>query len=527
MEGLEMTVRTNRRQFIGGASALAAASVVTSASASTNRSPATHRFSAQEDTMEVSGIRFIYSSPPPLDGRGLQMINERFNFDYSPQLVPVASYTERLSTQIAGGDIPDIIVFQLNDSNFYRWADDGAFIDLSDYVDDYESFSYVDEATWNFGRTANGLFAIPQYYPPYSLTASIRKDWLDNLGLDIPTNYGELREVAVAFTEGDPTGQGRRTYGLAMSQNINPHYAMNAYWTPGAWYHRDDQDRLIPGWASEAVREHIAFLTELYAAGAVTRDFAVMDWATTNREFYGGNAGIFVGGPRGMSQEYYAGLKEIDPEAVCVPIPPFEAPDGTRQFAAASSASALTAISAKNSGDEDRIRRILEFIDYGRTFVPEDERTPDNEFIDWLYGGEGEGYDIVDGVMVRRDNSTEPAGLDPVSYLMDGTAWPPSHDDIEYRSSYQTQPEMGEWAGALQDMWKEYGGYNDPTWGIISETEQRQGSELSQFLSDEMTKVIVGQRSLDDYDAIIEEWKMMGGEQVIQEKNDGIEARDG
>lgn len=521
-----MTVRTNRRRFIGGASALAATGMITPAIASTGHSPATHRVMAQDETIEVSGIRFVYSSPPPLDGRGLEMINERFNFDYKPQLVPVASYTERLSTQIAGGDIPDIIVFQRGDSNFYRWADDGAFIDLTDYIGDYETFGYVSDAAWNFGRTSNGLFGIPQYYPPYALTPSIRKDWLDNLGLDMPTNYDELREVALAFTEGDPTGQGRRTYGFAMSQNINPNYAMNAYWNPNSWYHRDDQDRLVPGWASEALREHITFLTEMFAAGAVTRDFAVMDWATTNREFYSGSAGIFIGGPRGMSQEYYAGLKEIDPDAVCVPIPPFEAPDGTQQFAAAAGAAALTAVSVENAGDEDRIRRILEFIDFGRTFVPDEEKTPDNEFMNWLYGGEGEGYDLVDGEMVRRDNNTEPQGLDPVPYLMDGTAWPPEDDMIDYQEGYQTEPEMGEWAGALQDMWEEYGGYNDPTWGIISETEQQKGSELSQFINDEMTKVIVGQRPLEDYDAIIEEWKQMGGEQVIQEMNDGIAARD-
>ena len=36
----------------------------------------------------------------------------------------------------------------------------------------------------------------------------IRKDWLDNLGLEMPTNAEELLEVMRAFTEDDPNGSG-------------------------------------------------------------------------------------------------------------------------------------------------------------------------------------------------------------------------------------------------------------------------------------------------------------------------------
>ena len=45
----------------------------------------------------------------------------------------------------------------------------------------------------------------------------IRQDWLDNLGLKMPTTIEELKEVARAFTEDDPDGNGQNdTYGLAV-----------------------------------------------------------------------------------------------------------------------------------------------------------------------------------------------------------------------------------------------------------------------------------------------------------------------
>lgn len=36
-----------------------------------------------------------------------------------------------------------------------------------------------------------------------------RKDWADNLGLEAPTNVDEVFEMARAFTEDDPDGNGQ------------------------------------------------------------------------------------------------------------------------------------------------------------------------------------------------------------------------------------------------------------------------------------------------------------------------------
>jgi len=524
-----VTIRATRRRFLGGASALAASTAFARNAGAAPAVP-THvqEFTLQDaaETIEVTGIRFVYGNPAPLDGPGLGAINERFSFDYKPQLVPVATYIEKLSTQIAGGDIPDIIVFQVGDSNFYKWAGQGAFVDLTDLTADYETFGYVKENQWNLGRVNDGLYAVPQYYPPYGLTPSIRQDWLDTLGLAMPTSYDELKEVAVAFTEGDPTGTGRDTYGIAMGMDVNPNYAMGTYWNPTSWYHKDDQDRFVPGYLHEAAQELIAFHADLYQSGAVTRDFAVLDWAATNNEFYSGKAGIFIGAPRGMSQDYFAGLRAIDPEANCVPIPPFAAPDGNTGFPATSGAAAVTAFSAKLNDDQDKLKRILEFTDFCRVWRAPEELTPDNADVDWLNGGEGQGYEVVDGNIVSLEVAGEPKGLAPTSYFMEITPFPPTDDSIDYQLQYTKEPDMGAWAGALQKMWGEIDVYNDPSFGIISETNQQKGTELSQFLLDETTRMIAGQRGLDTWPEMIDEWKGMGGEQVIAEINAGIQERD-
>lgn len=453
------------------------------------------------------------------------MINERFGFNYQPVLVPEATYTEKLTAVIASGDIPDIIVFGTRDSNFFKWAAQGAFLPIDDYVDNYPTFEVVPDATWNLGQVGGKLYAIPQYYPPYSLTPSIRQDWLDNLGLGMPTTYEELKQVALAFTEEDPSRTGRDTYGVAMGQSINPSYAMGAYWDPNAWYHKDEQGRLLPGLVTEANRERIQFLADLYAQGAITRDFAVLDWAATNKEFYGGKAGIFIGAPYGMAEEYMAALLEIHPEARPVPIPPFTAPDGSKGYLAFPGANALTAFSAKLAENPDKLQRILEFVDFGRTYYPEEQRIGNPDY-EWYHGGEGQGYDVVNGKVIPRDDATQPQGLAPVSYFMDIAEVPPTPEAIDYQEYYTKEPIMGEWAGALQQMWADTNPYSDPTNGIVSATAQAQGTDLRTFLINEHTKMIVGQRGIDTWGEVTAEYLAMGGEQVIEEIHAGIQERE-
>lgn len=36
----------------------------------------------------------------------------------------------------------------------------------------------------------------------------INKVWLDKLGLEVPTTLAELKEVLIAFRDGDPNGNG-------------------------------------------------------------------------------------------------------------------------------------------------------------------------------------------------------------------------------------------------------------------------------------------------------------------------------
>lgn len=87
----------------------------------------------------ITSIDFLYTDIPPKDGRGVEMINERFNVDYQREYVVYTEYVQKLTARVASGDIPDVIGFEgdIDKTNFFKWAKQGAFLPLNDYIDDY------------------------------------------------------------------------------------------------------------------------------------------------------------------------------------------------------------------------------------------------------------------------------------------------------------------------------------------------------------------------------------------------------
>ncbi|MDF2066142.1 extracellular solute-binding protein [Bacillus sp. Cr_A10] len=472
----------------------------------------------------ITGMTFRFGDPPPVTSPGLDMINERFNVDYKPEIIPQGDYIEKSSAIVASGSMPDLVGFPGTDTRFYQWAEDGAFLPLDDYLAHYETLGNIPDYIYNSFKVDGKIYGIPRYSQPYPVTPVIRKDWLDKLGLEVPTNYKELEEVAIAFTKDDPDGNGKAdTYGVAIGENINPNFNMGTYWDFNAWYHQNDNGDYIPGVISEGRKELIQFFANIYKEGAMTKDFAVLDWASTNTEFYSGKAGIFVGGVSGMSEAYFEGLLAANPDAKLVAIPPFEAPDKSKGFTMGSGYSGILALNAKLAEDEGKIYRALEMIDFGKKYYPRDEKNPQNEDYDFFLGKEGIGYNMENGAPVQVPTFSSD-GLAPSTYFLDNREQVPTDAKINYADDYKL-PELKEMTASLQEMFESNQLYVDPSYGVLSPTNQEKGTDLMQFLINEQSKMIAGQRPISDWDNLVDEYLKKGGEAIIKEVNEGIKAK--
>ncbi|MDF2668530.1 MAG: transporter substrate-binding protein [Paenibacillus sp.] len=152
-------------------------------------------------------------------------IEEKFNVTINMEYMVFSTtdYQTKLNLKLASGDAPDM--FQTGGAESNTYILDKAVADMTNYVTpttmpNYFKYWVTQDELKRYGvqnvfMRAPVIFNKEQYFSYY-----IRKDWLDKLGLKIPTNYDEMIEVMKQFTTKDPDGNGKNdTFGLTMAGN--------------------------------------------------------------------------------------------------------------------------------------------------------------------------------------------------------------------------------------------------------------------------------------------------------------------
>jgi putative aldouronate transport system substrate-binding protein len=469
----------------------------------------------------ITTLEGTWTSVPSPNGEGLKKVNEKFNVEYKPQFIPYDQLGSKLPVTMAAGDMADLIGMEAVDANFVKWAKQGAFLPLNDYIDKYPTLKTIPKSVWDAVTIDGKIYAIPNYFPAkYGKKPVIRKDWLDNLGLSMPTNYEELKKVAIAFTKNDPDKNGKDdTYGFALAKDVVYGASMGAAWNAG-WYHKNEQGQYIPGMISPGYKETTQFLADLYKEGALHKDWAVSKTTDIRTDFYAGKYGIWYEQASGLDQNWFKTMKEKSPGADIVTIPPFKQADGQQGFTAGSGYYTIHMFNAKLKDDPDKLNRILHMQDYNRTFIPVDQRTPQNVEYDWMMGGVDKGYKMVNGTVVVEPAPA--ADVRPNRYLKP-TLWAPS-DEATAPEKLVTDPFTQKYISSQVELLKNTKFYIDPVNRISSEVLMAKGSELDKILLEWQTKMIVGQEQVSNWDKMVDEYLKKGGKEVIDDVNKLLQA---
>jgi putative aldouronate transport system substrate-binding protein len=479
--------------------------------------------SATAKKITISTIEGTWEAPvPSATGDGLKKINEKFNVEYKPQYVPYDEYKTTLPVVMAAGDLADVIGMENADANFVKWAKQGAFLPLNEYIDKYPSLKAVPKSVWDAVTVDGKIYAIPQFFPAkYGKKPVIRKDWLDNLGLKMPTTYDELKNVAIAFTKNDPDKNGKDdTYGIGVAKEIVYGAPMGAAWDTG-WYHKNEQGQLIPGIISEGFKQQIQLLADLYKEGAIHKDWAVSKSTDIRKDFYAGKYGIWYEQPYDVSENFFKSMKGLIPTAELAIIPAFKQADGQQGFLALSGYYTVTMLNAKNKNDPDKISRILQMQDYFRTFIPVDKRNSQNPDYDWLNGGVGVAYNMVDGIAVRIPE-TASGDKRPNRYI-NTPNWAPNDEATEPGKVMANSLAKG-FATSAVEVLKNTKFYLNPINRSHSEVFAAKGSELGLIAKEWQTKMIVGQEPVSNWSKMVDEYMKKGGKEMIDDVNKNLQS---
>ncbi len=271
-----------------------------------------------------------------------QYIRDNYNLDITLQVAPAGAEADvKLNAMIAAGEIPDFIEAQwpVGSPIVRQYIDQGILIPVDDYIKDMPYLtSYLSEDALSFVTLDDKQYAIAQPLPLDNWdTVWIRKDWLDAVGLPIPTTIDELAEAAKAFTTQDPDGDGQDdTYGFTAMSNFDLLQSVfapfGAY--PGRNNIRIEDNQVIFDAFSPEMKEALAWWKAQVDAGVVDPN-----WTTNSRENWReavaqGKAGIVTAEfqmLRFCSNLACLGeaIQAASPEAEWIQLPALEGPFGT------------------------------------------------------------------------------------------------------------------------------------------------------------------------------------------------------
>lgn len=211
---------------------------------------------------------------------------------------------EQFSLVLASGDYPDMVRSGVYPSGLASAFAEEIIIDFADYLDCAPNYARILEENPNVARDAktdegslleffflnayNGEFTVPATEGPV-----IRKDLLEAEGLDRPETVEALHDVLARFKSAynldDPLYLGNNVFGASG-------FLMGAFDASSELYQVDGQVKYGP--LEPGFKEYLELMTDWYAEGIVNSDFYSYDdnpmSTVTEGKKVGGAIGVFM-----------------------------------------------------------------------------------------------------------------------------------------------------------------------------------------------------------------------------------------
>lgn len=411
--------------------------------------------------------------------------------------------SDSMSLMVAANELPDLI---FNFGMFYTGnmddlVDGDIIVDFTEYEDVMPNYFDILNNNPSIARdvyTEAGAVVLAENIQDSLIPSSgpaIRQDWLDADGLEVPTTVDELYDVLKTFqTQNDCTyplwiaANGANTLGSAFGVSVNGDNN-----SLGGWIYQDDQIQYcVP---MDGFRAYIQLITDWYAEGLISPDFVSqpMNNTATDDQIVGNASGFFTTSVNGLTN-----LSGYEPDSDVQPVRAMVLNEGDLNGfddAGTSRISKGGAAVACTCSDVELALRILDYFysddgillaNYGVENVSfKYDESGEPVFTD-LVVNNPEGYDFA-LALIKYTSSTPSSICINERNFLGYTDAQVEAIDLWLRNTTSTQSPGAVWS---VDAQTEYA-------GIIS--------DLGSYVSTACLQFITGDRSMDEWDAFIEE----------------------
>ncbi|MEW4368983.1 extracellular solute-binding protein [Paenibacillus kandeliae] len=453
--------------------------------------------------VDISWLNILHTASPPTDTI-LDKLEEKTNSDITFSWIPDASKEERINTALASDSLADIVTLTMLDNSSVRNSlKSGLFWDVEPYLKEFPNLAKISPETIKSASIGGKLYGIPFQKDLARNGVTIRKDWLDKLGLKVPKTTDELMEVAKAFTEKDPDGNGQNdTTGFVDRNDLiyGAFKTLGSYFgTPNNWQVSSD-GKMTPEFMTDGYMKTMDYMKELYDNGYINKDFAVTAKTDQQQKFAQGKAGIYVGALFD-SKNLLNMAKGLQDNMELVMVNDITSTGNEKDraiWAANNGIGGLLAFPRTEVKDEAQLKRILQFVN---------DLLDEDSYALMTYGIKGTHYTVDD-----KDAAT----------ITNTDLWQqevqPFAASRPKESGYQIHDAdpLKQEADKLIKENADYAVLN-PAYALDSETYNTQGSELQKIITDATYKYILGEIDRDGFNQAVENWKNSGGSSIITE----------
>lgn len=426
--------------------------------------------------------------------------------------------SEKFNIMIASSNLPDIVE--------YNWANypggpgkaikDGKIIKLNDYIEKYAPNlkKYLDEHkdVAKLCMTDDGdIFAFPFIRGDKDLCVSqgpvVRKDWLDDLGMELPETIDEWETMLTAFKE-------KKNAQFPLDMNTWPFTVgafAGAYGTLFGYY--IDNNEVKYGPYEAGFKDFVTKMNSWYNKGLLTPDIATIDGKAIDSDIISGKTGAVFGALGGGIGKWLAAKPDDKFDLVGAKYPVLKKGDKPAFNAAQSIVTGtFTAITTSCKNPDGAAK----FLSYGYS--------DEGEML-YNFGIEGESYNMVDGYPTYTDlitkNEEGLAMSNMLALYTQSYSAGPFIQDKRYMEQYSSLPQQQ----AAWENWSVSDG-TDRNVPYLYYTEEetsdivKKSTAIDTYANEMICKFIMNIEPIDSWDKFTAELENRGIKDVLKAKQE-------
>ena len=442
------------------------------------------------DIVEINVLAPLFTDPPDMNNEFWTEYQRLTRSKLNVEWVNSGDFHTVFNLRVASGDVPEVSgVPDVRSLQLLNAIDNGVFWDLTEPLGDFSKYpnlkNNVATNCYAYLSVKGKIYALPRSRTRIDLGVNMRKDWLDKLGIPLPTNTTEFADALEKIVKSDADGNGQiDTVGLIATGAL-PGSLQVAFGALTPQYNEEGGQfypSLTDGWL-----DYVAYCRDLYSRGVIDKEYMNTKYQDGMNMYTSNRAAAYVMSIWNIwEQEQGSAKVQKDPVPEIVSLK-LTGPKGDYGIQLNTGVSGGYYISKKVP--EEKMLRILQYM--------EDATSQEVTKLAY-YGIEGVHHDVVDGTPVLNklgiaQINTSSKCVGPLAYAKYGKV-DSAAGSKEYNEARRKSVEGYEDVGKI-DLW------GNGT--LVSETWQKVWPKYENTFKANEAKTVAGQMSMDEFKAYV------------------------